>query len=502
MFVLFALTLAQTSPFPFGITPGNPAPANPAPAPIVVPVVPDRPMTPPEQALPEQEQLAPIDRLPRQEIIRIQEIRTLPGRLDDVPVFNSNSPELVMNEGILLSTFPGQGLRTPSAHLNYTFKGRFDFFSHHISKAGNPSQTRSLVQGVLVYNPGTSSATIDILQAASYLTRPDALFVELPHQVDDANGRVYSGPGSRVMGDVLRGKRSASLPNTLTVPAGEVRLLLNLPIPAGTVTPTSNGRSTLMRLKSDMPVHLANLAMFAPKDGSGRERVPSVEEWVNLLTSGLFAGPRDIAPSAPTDKREQITYGRVAGVAIGSQWQAKLTDNPNNPKSQDLTIPRRGRGFSYGISLLPRGTFGTKQVQSSALVARYSDTAYQAHGNYGIQYSLTLPLYNNSRQAQTVAVMLETPLKQDISKNELLFSLPPEPRIFYRGPVRITYQDGSGQTQTKFIHLVQKRGQQGEPLLLLPLPAGERRRVEVDLLYPPDATPPQVLTVTTVDRDN
>jgi len=48
------------------------------------------------------------------------------------------------------------------------------------------------------------------------------------------------------------------------------------------------------------------------------------------------------------------------------------------------------------------------------------------------------------------------------------------------------------------VHLVQRRGQQGEPLALLTLPAGGRRLVRVTLLYPPDATPPQILTVRTL----
>lgn len=59
---------------------------------------------------------------PPEEIVIPQEIRPLPGRLDSVPVFNSNSPEKVVNEGILLSTFPGTGKKNPSAHLNSTLR--------------------------------------------------------------------------------------------------------------------------------------------------------------------------------------------------------------------------------------------------------------------------------------------------------------------------------------------------------------------------------------------
>jgi Protein of unknown function (DUF3370) len=486
------LPIAQVSPLPVPtvapiVVPAPVAPANSLP--LVNPLPPANPL-PPQEILPPQPMLLP------QEVIRVREIRPLQGQLDQVPVFNSNSPELVETPGILLSTFPIQGMRNPGAHLDYTFNGRFDFFSHHISRARNASQTRSLFQGVLVFNPGKVPVKVASLQAASYLTRPDALYVSLPAYVDDPMGRVFSGPGSRVVNDVLRGRRQGGLPLEVVVPPGEVRLMMNLPIPAGTVTPTSNGRTTLMRLKSDAPVHVANLAMYAPQDESGQERMPTVEEWVDLLINGQLAGPRDKVPTPLNQAADPVIYGRVAGVAIGSQWDATLTDNP---KSEALTIPAPGRSFSYGISLLPNGTFGTGQVQSAPITVRYPDTAYLANGNYGIQYNLTLPLHNNTRKPQSIAVMLETPLKQDKVNSQALFLVPPEARIFYRGTVRLRYRDDAGATQTRFVHLVQNRGQEGEALLNLTLPPGDRRTVEVDFLYPPDATPPQLLTVQTAN---
>lgn len=42
-----------------------------------------------------------------------QTVRPLPGSLDNVPVFNSNSPELIQTDGILLSTFPPGGKASP-----------------------------------------------------------------------------------------------------------------------------------------------------------------------------------------------------------------------------------------------------------------------------------------------------------------------------------------------------------------------------------------------------
>jgi hypothetical protein len=156
-----------------------------------------------------------------------------------------------------------------------------------------------------------------------------------------------------------------------------------------------------------------------------------------------------------------------------------------------------GKAFSYGLSTVERGTFGTGQIQSAPMVTRYPDTAYAAHGNYGIQYSLTLPLYNPTDDCQIVAILFQTPLKSDEKSAALKFNNPPPQRVFFRGTVRVRYQDDKGNPQTRFVHLVQFQGQQSDPLVELNLEAKTSRWVQVDFIYPPDATPPQVLTVKT-----
>lgn len=476
------ITLAQTvvTPFPF------PFPSAP---------VPPKPPVPPQEVIPPQERIQPQEVLQIQEVFQPQEVRPLTGRLDEVPVFNSNSPEVVQTEGVLLSTFPPEGKAVPSAHLNFAFQGRFDLFSHHIARARSSDQTRTLFQGVILYNPSLEPVRVDVVEGASYLTRPDALFVNLPSYVEDPIGTVFAGPGSRAMNDVLRGRRQGNWASMLVIPPGQSQMLMNLPIPVGAVTPSSNGRSTLLRLWSSGPVYVANLAMFAPLNPDQTERIPTLEEWQTLLVNAGLAGPRDIPPSPLQQDFARITYGRVAGIGLGSQWRATLTDTP---KVDYLSIPRKGRAFSYGLSTLYRGTLGTGQIQSAKLLARYPDTAYQAHGNYGIQYSLTLPLLNTTKQRQVVTIAIQTPLKQDKIKGGLLFFKPPEERVFFRGPVRVRYPNERGVIQTRYFHITQQRGQEGEPLVTLPMAPGDRRLVQLDLLYPPDSTPPQVLTVRTL----
>ncbi|MEG4840142.1 DUF3370 domain-containing protein [Microcoleus sp. B9-D4] len=434
-----------------------------------------------------------------QEIVQIQEVRPLPGQLDNIPVFNSNSPELVLQEGILLSTFSPDGKRFPAAHLNFPFQGRFDIFAHHIARAPSSEDLRTLYQGVIVYNPGNKPVKLDILQAASYLSQPDAPFIELPPQVDNSNSNIYAGPGSRAVNDILRGRRQSDFEPQLIIPPGKSQLLMNHPIPVRELVPPLNGRSTLMRLRSDGIVYVASLAMFARVDaegnGQGNERSPNLAEWQNLLDNSNIAGPRDRAPTPPEITEGQLIYGRVAGVALGSQWRALLSDNPT---TSNLAIPQPGTAFSYPLSSLPRGMLGTNQVQSARMLVRYPDTAYRAHGNYGIQYSLSLPLYNSTSNNQTVTVAIQTPIKTDkLTSGGLSFLEPPAPQTFFRGTVRVRYTDDNKVPQTRYVHLVQRRGQQGEPLVKLEMKSGEKRLVEVDFIYPPDASPPQVLTVKT-----
>ena len=430
------------------------------------------------------------------EIVVPQEVRPLPGQLDQVAVFNSNNPEIISGEGILLSSFPPTGMAVPKAHLNYAFNGRFDIFSHHITRARDSSQTRTLFQGILVYNPSRSDTiSLAVRQAASYLTRPDAIYNPLPSYLEDPVGQAYSGPGSRVVNDLLRGRRQGLWPAEIQIPPGQVALLMSLPIPVGNVTPTSNARSTLARLNSSGPVYVATVAVSAPLDPYGQERPPTLDDYLQVLTTRDLVRPRDRQPTPP----EQLDvypfiYGRVSGIARGSLWQADLTD----PGSRTLAIPAPGGMISYPISTLPRGTLGTGQVQSAPLLARYPESAYAAHGNYGIEYDLTLPLVNRTNAAQTVALRFQTPLKQDQGPG-LRFLTSPQDRVFYRGPLRLDYTDERGNPQTRYLHIVQNRGQQGDNLLQLTLLPNQERKVRVRLLYPADATPPQVLTIATLD---
>lgn len=428
-----------------------------------------------------------------QEIVQAGEVRALPGKLDTIPVFNSNSPEWVKNEGILLSTFPSKGKKVPAAHLNFPFEGRFDLFAHHYTHT--PKDLQTLYIGVILQNPGKKAVTVDVLQAASYLMQ-DAPFVTLAPYIENNDGKTYSGPGARAVSDVLRGVRQADFPAKLTIPPGQKRLLLNHGIPVKHLEKPVNGRSSFMRLRSSGKVYTASLAMFAKKNPDGSDRSPTLAEWQALLDNGNFAGPRDKTPTPPDATSGALIYGRVAGVSQGSKWQALLIDNS---KQKTLTIPQPGKAISYTLDTLRGGRLGSGQIQTAKMLVRYPDTAYEAHGNYGVEYNLSLPLSNTTNQTQKVSVTLETPLKEDkLSQGGLRFRKPSLDFPFFRGTVRLRYTDDQGKQKTRYVHLWHRTGQILEPLLQMTLPPATKRMVQVDLIYPPDSTPPQVVSVRTL----
>ncbi|NJR66113.1 MAG: DUF3370 family protein, partial [Leptolyngbyaceae cyanobacterium CRU_2_3] len=173
------------------------------------------------------------------------------------------------------------------------------------------------------------------------------------------------------------------LPNNTTQSSPVLPPLINRELPI-------NGRTILMHLSSSDPVYLASLSMYAPTAEGGAERVPTLAEWVRLLTQGRLAGPRDRSPSPPDSRSfTRFYYGRVSGVSQGSEWAAQPTDNSD---VDYLSIPQVGQAISYVVSTVDRNTFGTGQIQSAPMLARYPDTAYRAHGNYGVRYNVTLPL--------------------------------------------------------------------------------------------------------------
>ncbi|MCP4502060.1 MAG: DUF3370 family protein, partial [Deltaproteobacteria bacterium] len=193
-------------------------------------------------------------------LLREQQLRPLPGQLDELLLLNDNNPELITGEGVLLSTFPtNQG-------LNLAFDGRFDLFSHHVY-AGKPEELASTLWLAVLAEPvGTEPITLDVISGSTSLsqgTKPGqtaAPFLPLPSLMAETTTPIASGPGSRVAGDLLRGDQAPELPKQIKLAPGHASALLVLPIPVAGLDPLLNGRNLQLRLKSSAPVYLATVA--------------------------------------------------------------------------------------------------------------------------------------------------------------------------------------------------------------------------------------------------
>ena len=444
---------------------------------------------------------------------RLQAFRALPGRLDQVMVFNDNNPESIKASGILLSTFSPAGRSHPEAHLDQELVGNFTVFSHHVyARPAHGASTAWLA--LLAGNATDHPITITAQQAATALSQPDAPFLPLPGLLEEnlagdhekpvpnsghvplskvaaarldqeplrrglgGRGAIYAGPGSRVAGTMLRGGSTADLPPKWSLPPHSTRSLLLLPIPTTHLEPPVNGRTTQLRLHSSGPVSLAMVVAL-------QDEPPQRSTLLGLLDGPL--SPKGHEPTPP-GHAGGIIYSRVSGVQQGARWQARLTD----PGSDVLSV--RSAPVGWPISALVGGTMATGQVQTAPLAAFYPGTAWAAHGNYGVEYHLTMPLRNDTPEPVTMQLAVESPQEREPQAGGVHLVEPsPNTPVRFRGPVAVQGLDGP--PRERVFHLVQRRGQPGPLLGTITMAPGEERTVVVRLLYPADATPPQVLSL-------
>ena len=433
-------------------------------------------------------------------VLRPQSVAPLPGGLDRVLLVNDNNPELIREPGILLSTFPGAGRGVPAAHLDVALDGRFDLFSHHVYAGKPESLDSTLWLAVLAAPRGPSPVTLKLLAGSTALSQAvdpgqaGAPFLPLPALMVQGTTPVWAGPGSRVATELLSRQRSPELPASWTLPPGAPTTLIVLPLPVRGLDPLLNGRNLQLRLESSAPVSLATLAAF----GRGNEP-PAPSSWAALLEGGL--SPREHSPT-PRGSKGGMVYSRVSGVQVGSTWRTRITD----PGKSWLGVSRAP--ISWPISSLERGTLGSGQVQTAELQAFYPGTAWAAHGNYGVEYDLSIPLRNDTTKPVTLQLALESPLKGDAESGGLRFkstsgstngSTSGSRPVMFRGTVEVTGLDGaspgSRHLGRRSFHLVQRAGEPSPAFGTISLAPGASRQLQVRLIYPADATPPQVLSL-------
>ncbi len=431
----------------------------------------------------------------REPILRRQTVAPLPGGLDQVLVVNDNNPELISGPGILLSTFAPAGRGVPEAHLDVALKGRFDLFSHHVY-AGKPETMNSTLWLAVVAKPrGDAPVQLRLLEGSTALSQSldpamaGAPFLPLPPLLPERTSPAWAGPGSRVATELLMRQRSPELARSWTLEPGAATTLVVLPLPVRGLDPLLNGRNLQLRLQSDGPISLATLAAF----GSEGDQPPPPQTWAKMLEGGL--SPKEHKPT-PRGAPGRMIYSRVSGVQVGSVWRGTITSPGTSWLSTDAAP------ISWPIASLEGGRLGTDQVQTAELQTFYDGTAWAAHGNYGVEYDLTIPLRNTGTEPVQLQLALESPIKGDPAIGGLRFNATPVRSVMFRGPIEVAGLDGSGgrPSARRRFHLVQRAGEEGPALGTVSLKPGASRNLRVRLIYPADATPPQVLSLLPVKQ--
>ena len=143
----------------------------------------------------------------------------------------------------------------------------------------------------------------------------------------------------------------------------------------------------------------------------------------------------------------------MAGVARGRRWLADLIAHVGE-------LPAPGRRVGFAIATALANKLGTQQIQSAPLFSRYGDTAYAAHGNYGLTYELTLTLQNPTQKPTAYTLGLAQPLRVDGrgANARAIYVDPPRPQVMFRGPVALTVRGADGRRQSRFVHVVLPAG--------------------------------------------
>lgn len=411
-------------------------------------------------------------------------IEPLPGGLDGVPMLHSNHPEILHGPGITVSTLDGSG----PAHLSHRFTGTFEVFCHHQNRAGRP-----LYQAVVLHNPETQPVTVAVGPSASYST-DEAPYQDGPAEAQaDPTGSLVSGPGDAVSAALLRGERT--VPDaSVTLAPGETRILHSR------VIPPRNEATSEFKLDAGGPVQAAVVILDQP---------PTPRAVQDTLAAGKLVArnPGDLPPTPP-GAPGPIVYGRVAGIQSASTWQGRLAP-VGQAIAVDAPVERQ-----WIVDAKQGHDGGTGQVQSSPLLARYADAAYAAHGNYGVQYDLTVPLANGGNTPRQVSLYLDslpepgapTPSPPPPAPVGWLVGLLMPLRAWlplelnagvsraFRGEVAVDVTAPDGSTETHYVHVSQTPGQRADtPIASVKVPPGGARDVRVRFYYPADATAPQVL---------
>jgi Protein of unknown function (DUF3370) len=374
------------------------------------------------------------------------QLNPLPGTMEGMPLVNSNNPESVSREGLLLasepmvSADPGKISRTLSTGTLDTVCSsggmrEFAFYMHHLLAA--PSGTDAQVDRVyLLIEPAGASATFNAYGAAisqrditvpagqstldpgkspSYSVSLASLTGTLPSWVtSSANGSAFINiSGQAITGvfplAVLRGTQGASLDARIKI------------------------RATSGCVKVRVVAASANNNTLALADNLGKR----LYAWGNVASTYNASGQQLVFGGAPCSSRQPqnangsynwIGWGRSAGVYRYERWagtnNVSLTGTSQNFGFKFLAAPSNLINTTSTSTATPTGACNpttadpspSSNAQRSPALRSYTTNTSNATGgrdsdpwttaNYGAEYLMTHRVSNNSGACITARLQI------------------------------------------------------------------------------------------------
>ena len=391
-----------------------------------------------------------------------QQARALNGNFNNIPVLHSNQPEIVKGPGILVHTAPGSAIAAennqPLKNATFTFNGAFGVHMHHkyypqdTSKLGGRRDRGLLTVAAIAINPSSKPVTLRFSQGSVKNS------FEAPYHPNKLMGvkplgpRPWNtGPGDATAVQILRGELDRKLAREIIIPPNSRRVIVSSVLPARGIM---NG---LLRGQSNGPFHMAVIAA---------EETQNDQDLIAVLDRGQLA-PGRIYLNRIHEIQTGKVFSRVAGVAVGDQYEAEIQhDLAQGPFHVPLTSTRKHH-------------FGTRDIQVNQLSTRMVDSAVNNVGTYGVRFDVEMNLSGEGPHQLVLSHPVATGRSQFTA---------------FRGSIGIQTDEGY-----KEIHVGMRSGQ-SLPISDLNLKKGANNSVKVSLVYPADATPGHLLSVVPVTQ--
>ena len=374
------------------------------------------------------------------------QLNDLPGTMQGMPLVNSNNPESVSREGLLLATDPmissvsGRVSRTlttgtldascPAGSLK-----EFAFYMHHLLAA--PSGTDAQVERVyVILEPASGSATFNAFGAA--ISQRD---ITVP------TGQTTLDPGRSPSYSVSLASLTGTMPSWVTSSAnGSQFINLNGQTISGAFALANlrgtQGASLDARIKVRATTGCLKVRVVAASAANGSLALAntlgkSVYAWGNVASTYDSGGNQLVFGGTPCSSRQPISsngtynwigWGRSAGVYTYERWAGtntvSLTSTNQNTGYRFLAAPSNLINTASISTATPTGACNpttsdpspSSNAQRSSALRYYNTNSSGVTGgrdsdpwstaNYGAEYLMTHNVTNNSGACITARLQI------------------------------------------------------------------------------------------------